>query len=499
MTLLSRHHKEPALIVRHRIAKIWNSGESDKSGMGGRCSMSSERRTKFRLLLLFLALVVCFGTLAGPAFAQRMPEAAKGPSVASQAPLLGKPGDYVGWQTCAGCHRAEAQAFMKTPHAPTGEALPTSPTAPTPGMSPSAEAGKKIFDDMVCAGCHTIGGQGGTVGPPLDNVGVRLTRADLMKRMLGRRAGTVMPPLPPDMPDQKISDLVDYLLTLKGKAEVGTKPVATAQPTTVTGCETCHGPGRAHADAQQAAGGDPAKEKEGAKLIFSFHANPKENAERCLACHVTGQAQEMFAHSKHMAAGVSCDQCHVPHLVKEVKDQSKGSLPYAQQAFSQAPQLAETVRWLHSSLLKQSQPNLCFTCHGNIQAQFALPNHHKVPEGLMKCTDCHNPHGSMNRSSLNATNWESCVKCHVEKRGPYVYEHAAVRVEGCIVCHNPHGNTNQFRLVRREIRLLCLQCHTGFHTQAQVPHSRLGYQTSGECTRCHVVIHGSDLSPYFLR
>ena len=41
--------------------------------------------------------------------------------------------------------------------------------------------------------------------------------------------------------------------------------------------------------------------------------------------------------------------------------------------------------------------------------------------------------------------------------------------------------------------MLCLQCHTGFHAQAAVPHSRLGFQTSGECTRCHVAIHGSEL------
>ena len=121
-------------------------------------------QTNCRLLLLFalLGLVFALGTLTSRTVAQRMPEAVKGPSVAWRAPLQGKPSDYVGWETCAGCHRAEAQSFVKTPHAHFGETLPGSSFAPTPGISPSAATGKKIYDDMMCAGCHTIGGQGGT-------------------------------------------------------------------------------------------------------------------------------------------------------------------------------------------------------------------------------------------------------------------------------------------------------------------------------------------------
>jgi DmsE family decaheme c-type cytochrome len=185
--------------------------------------------------------------------------------------------------------------------------------------------------------------------------------------------------------------------------------------------------------------------------------------------------------------------------VQEVKDQSKGDLTYPQGYFFQVPRLPDEVRWLHNSLLKQSEPALCFTCHGTVQAEFALPIHHRVPENLMKCTDCHNAHGTMNLASLNKPNYETCVKCHVEKRGPYVYEHPAAKVEGCVSCHNPHGSTNRMLLVRREGRQLCLQCHNGFHGQAAVPHSRLGFQTSGECTRCHVAVHGSNSDPTLLR
>jgi DmsE family decaheme c-type cytochrome len=142
---------------------------------------------------------------------------------------------------------------------------------------------------------------------------------------------------------------------------------------------------------------------------------------------------------------------------------------------------------------------MCYTCHLAIQAKFALPVHHRVPEGLMKCSDCHNPHGSLNVASLNKPRQETCINCHVEKRGPYVFQHPAVSIEGCVTCHNPHGSANRMLLVRREGRQLCLQCHTGFHNQASVPHSRFGFQTSGECVRCHVTVHGSNLDVNFLR
>ena len=376
--------------------------------------MKARPDSKLASLLVLQFLGIFLGTFTAQAFGQRMPEAFSSPSVASQAPTEGKQGDYVGWETCAGCHHAEAEVFAKTPHAHPSSVTPAHPPGPSSVTSSSNSAAQGSYHEAA-------------------------------------------------------------------------------------GCETCHGPGKAHADGEMEAAGDHAKEAAATKLIFAFHAGPKENSARCLACHTTSQSQEMFTHSQHAVAGISCNECHASHLVKATRNQSKGTPNYAQAAFYQVPALPETARWLHSSLLKESDPNLCFSCHGNVQAQFALPVHHRVPEGLMKCSDCHNPHGSVNRASLNAPNWEACVKCHMEKRGPYVYEHAALRVEGCVVCHNPHGSDNRLLMIRREGRQLCLQCHTGFHGQAGVPHGRLGFQNSGECTRCHVAVHGSALDPYFLR
>jgi len=441
-------------------------------------------------------------------YAQRRPAAEKGPSVAWKAPLKGNPGDYVGAETCAGCHRAEAQEFFKTPHAQEGEAVQSVAPAPGKAESPSVAAGRKVYNDMMCAGCHQLGGKGGTVAMSLDEVGARRTREELMDRMLKRRAGTVMPTLPPETSDEKIKDLVDYLMTLKGGETATEATPAATTPTTVSGCEVCHGPGRAHAEAEQVAAGDPAKMEAGTKLIFHFDASPKENSERCLSCHESGKAQDAFGHSTHLAAGVACQDCHAIHLVEAAENPKKVALGSAQSNFFSVPKLPEENRWLHNSLLKEAQPGLCESCHRTVQAQFALPEHHRVPEGFMKCTDCHNPHGTMNQFQLAKANWETCVSCHVEKRGPFLYEHAVVRVEGCGSCHTPHGSVNNFLLKRREQRLLCLQCHTvvhttapisGLHGQANVPHGRGGYQTSGDCTRCHVAVHGSNFDEYLLR
>ncbi len=227
-------------------------------------------------------------------------------------------------------------------------------------------------------------------------------------------------------------------------------------------CEGCHGPGKAHVDS----GGDATK-------IFRFtKATPDQIDEKCLTCHKGNHAN--FPRSAHGEANVSCTNCHSVHAFKE-----------------------------EAHLLKASQPALCYGCHTDVKPDFAKPFHHKVDEGLMNCSDCHNPHGTFQKKGLKSSTFQDavCVKCHTETAGPFVFEHPPVKVEGCTSCHSPHGSQNARLLAKSNVNTLCLQCHTvndnfsapeipSFHNQA------VQYQA---CTICHTQVHGSNASAVFFK
>lgn len=228
-------------------------------------------------------------------------------------------------------------------------------------------------------------------------------------------------------------------------------------------CESCHGAGKAHVDG----GGDKSK------IFNPATATAKEVDAKCLSCHQGKHAD--FEQSAHAEGNVSCISCHSIHSGKDPEH-----------------------------LLKVAQPQLCFQCHTDVKPQFSMPFHHKVEEGLLKCTDCHDPHGTpgaFGRKALRASTQQDmvCTKCHTETAGPFVYEHDVVKTEGCTACHTPHGGPNPRLLNRSNVNTLCLQCHSpsANFTTAGVPtfHNQAAqYQA---CTICHTSIHGSNTSPIF--
>src|SRR5215468_602045 len=71
------------------------------------------------------------------------------------------------------------------------------------------------------------------------------------------------------------------------------------------GCESCHGPGKEHAESA-----DPAK-------IIRFPSLSREDAsKRCLGCHEFGEEHSNFLRSQHLKNNVGCVDCHSVHSAK---------------------------------------------------------------------------------------------------------------------------------------------------------------------------------------
>ncbi len=228
-------------------------------------------------------------------------------------------------------------------------------------------------------------------------------------------------------------------------------------------CESCHGPGLEHVLAL-----DPAK------LTDFGHEQPARVNRACLNCHsaTAGFANHFF--DEHARNGVECTACHSVH-----------------QATGQRLRAAESDA-------------LCSSCHADVRAEFNRPFRHKLAEGAVHCVDCHNPHGQAPGAKLARVfaNETSCVRCHGDKRGPFPFEHAPVRLEPCTSCHEPHGSSNPRMLARHQIGQLCLECHSMLDSSlGGVPPAFHDVRSARfrSCTGCHTKIHGSYVSRDFLR
>ena len=274
-------------------------------------------------------------------------------------------------------------------------------------------------------------------------------------------------------------------------------------------CESCHGPGAAHV----ASGGDPTK------ILQLTKMSAKQIDTTCLECHAG--AHPNFLRSDHAKAGISCTSCHSIHGLAPVTIPANPTAPAASaakksesltrffNAMKPDASINDPLQWTAASgatpgqnpdLLKAPQPQLCFSCHSDVKSAFSQPFHHKVNEGLMKCTDCHDTHGTFGNTQLRSTADQNmiCTKCHTETRGPFVFEHAAVKSEGCLGCHSPHGSQNARLLNVPNINQMCNQCHSP--VAGDTIHGQgAGSAEVQSCISCHTMIHGSNINPALIR
>jgi DmsE family decaheme c-type cytochrome len=190
----------------------------------------------------------------------------------------------------------------------------------------------------------------------------------------------------------------------------------------------------------------------------------------CLECH-DGARRMHWVGSRHERHGVTCLSCHLPH--------------------------AEDGRG-RAALKAASEAETCFGCHGAIRSRTLRASRHPVRDGAMTCSACHAPHGTAHDAMLpRPTATESCVSCHAEKRGPFLWEHAPAR-EDCTLCHDAHGSSHRPLLVSR-IPYLCQRCHLN----VQHPSRLFDRANSGgggvaarapeqACARCHRAVHGTN-------
>ncbi|HET7875047.1 MAG TPA: DmsE family decaheme c-type cytochrome [Methylomirabilota bacterium] len=225
-------------------------------------------------------------------------------------------------------------------------------------------------------------------------------------------------------------------------------------------CESCHGPGKAHADA----GGG-----KGVGGMITFAKNDPTPIEKrnqiCLACHTKGP-RVFWKGSPHDSRDVACTSCHT--VMEDVS-------PRAQ-------------------LKQETVMETCGSCHLKQRAQQYRSSHMPLREGKMTCTSCHNPHGTTTPSLLKANSLnDTCYTCHTEKRGPFLWTHPPV-TESCANCHDPHG-TNHENMLKVAKPRLCQQCHIESRHPTS-PYGRdpasLKFVLGRSCVSCHAIIHGSN-------
>ena len=251
--------------------------------------------------------------------------------------------------------------------------------------------------------------------------------------------------------------VIDIFFNKHGDRSNPRSPMAQLQ------CESCHGPGRAHAT-------EPMVGQKRAPII-TFGAESKFPVSQqnglCLQCHESGN-RTAWQGSSHESQNIACVSCHSIHTKKDPVLSSK------------------------------KQVDFCLSCHKKQRAELARSSVHPVRFGQMSCSECHNPHGSFNDSLLKtATKNDTCYGCHAEKRGPFLWAHAPV-TEDCGICHEHHGSI-QKPLLKKRAPYLCQQCHSS------AGHPSLGYDSGSlsnpvnntfvlakSCLNCHFQIHGSN-------
>ena len=250
-------------------------------------------------------------------------------------------------------------------------------------------------------------------------------------------------------------------------------------------CQACHGNAAEHLKNPMVKPDNPFGKGKG-------HTADQRTAV-CMTCHSGNRNLAFWTSGKHQLNEVNCSNCHSIH----------------------GKSLAPTINKFVTTFLP-NQADICANCHQPIRAATQKPSHHPIPEGKVKCSDCHNPHGAITPAMLKQpTINDQCYSCHADKRGPFVFSHPPVE-ENCATCHNPHGSVHA-RLLNESAPNLCQDCHDWSRHPGTIygaagsfvcqpgdtspacagktgqPNSAVNNRlVARACVNCHSAVHGSN-------
>lgn len=215
-------------------------------------------------------------------------------------------------------------------------------------------------------------------------------------------------------------------------------------------CGNCHDGWQAHIE-------DPSTDN----ISVGSRLTPDKQAELCGRCHLTPHQMAVSTDDPHARAYLSCSSCHSVHGNPNRK------------------------------LVTDNTDNYCASCHTVTMMQFKQRSAHPLESGNIRCIDCHSLE-SIGRTEFTIGYDQRCQSCHEEKYGPYLYEHPVtynhlVQGGSCTECHEPHGSVND-RLLTQPGKTLCLYCH-GTPPGHLTSHG--GLAARRDCVDCHSEIHGS--------
>lgn len=154
-------------------------------------------------------------------------------------------------------------------------------------LTPLQQAGLKVYNAQGCSGCHSIGGQGGNMGPALDNVGATKSISWLEAQVSNPKShnpATSMPPFQLSQTD--LTALANYLSSLKSGGAAGPAPAASSPaaaapstPPSSTAAASSSTTASPAASAPATVAATPAAIASGKKLFAT---------DNCSGCHAIG-------------------------------------------------------------------------------------------------------------------------------------------------------------------------------------------------------------------